>query len=449
MTNNSAQDRQVASTATLTSLAILKVNVDQGRDYLDYLRPFILQVLVDYKPDPITNSVVTGYIGEKFGLVIPERTVEIVLKRISRNHAIERKEHVYRITGDLPDPQIAVKQDKAKRQIDAVVSGLQQFSQDGRKPIRDLEHAVVAICAFLAMFDVTCLRAYLRGTAIPQLEGTHHTDIVLVSDYVQHVQRTDPERFNSFLMLVQGHMLANALLCPDLQNVSPTYRELTFYLDTPLLVQRLGLEGESKQNATRELIDLLTKLGGKVVAFSHSREELYGVLLGAAANVDSPNGRGLIVREGRKRGTTRSDLLLLAESIDDKLHKCGVRVEDTPRYNEAFQIDETIFEQFLDDEVSYRNPRAKEYDSNSVRSIYAIRGNKPAHSLEKSRAVFVTSNAAFFESGLELRQAARVITKCIRCDFRFQHCEHGVAEGTHGCALYTENPVTCVVLCSA
>ena len=89
MTNDPARDRQVASTATLTSLAILKVNVDQGKDYLDYLRPFVLQVLVERKPDPITNGVVSGYIGEKFGLVIPERTVEIVLKRISRNHAIE------------------------------------------------------------------------------------------------------------------------------------------------------------------------------------------------------------------------------------------------------------------------------------------------------------------------------------------------------------------------
>ena len=62
-----------------------------------------------------------------------------------------------------------------------------------------------------------------------------------------------------------------------------------------------------------------------------SRQERHGVLLGAAANVDSPNGRGLIVREARKRGTTRSDLLLLAESIDDKLGESGIRVEDTPR----------------------------------------------------------------------------------------------------------------------
>ena len=392
------------STATLTSLAILKVNLDQGKDYLEYLRPFILQVLVDHHPDPITNEVISDLIRKQFGLEIPKRTVEIVLKRISRKHAIERKDRVYRISGELPDPQITAKESEARRHIDAVVSGLQQFSQDGVKPISSYEEAVIAICAFLAEFDVTCLRAFLQGTTIPRLEGRHKADIVLVSEYIQYIQRTAPERFDSFLILVQGHMLANALLCPDLQNASRDFQKVTFYLDTPLLVQVLGLEGESRQSALLELIALLTKLRGKVAAFSHSRQELQSVLHGAAAHLDSSSGRGFIVHEARERGTTKSDLLLLAESIDDKLDEFGIVVEDTPHYDESLQIDETIFEQLLEDELSYYNPRAKEYDINSVRSIYAIRGERSAPSLEKARAVFVTSNSAFARAAWEFGQ---------------------------------------------
>ena len=76
-------------------------------------------------------------------------------------------------------------------------------------------------------------------------------------------------------------------------------------------------------------------------------------------------------------------------------------MEDTPRYIEALQIDETVFEQILEDEVSYYNPRAKEHDINSVRSIYAIRGNRIAPSLEKAHAVFVTSNSAFSRAAWE------------------------------------------------
>ena len=308
------------STSTLTSLAILKVTVDQKGDYLDYLRPFILQVLCDHNLDPITDSAVSRCLREQFGLEIPGRTVQIVLKRIAKHHAIKREHNVYRKTGDLPDPKIAQKQVEAERHIQAVLHGLQQFSRGTISPMDTEERAIAAICAFLADFDVICLRAYLRGTVIPQLDHTHQTDVVLVSQYVQEIQRLAPERFDSFLVLVQGHMLANALLCPDLQNFSQTYKKVTFYLDTPLLLHTLGLEGKAKEVASHELIALLIKLGGKVAAFSHSCQELLGVLHAVADNVDSPNGRGFIVQERiarqitRKRGNTRSDLLLLAES---------------------------------------------------------------------------------------------------------------------------------------
>ena len=183
-----------------------------------------------------------------------------------------------------------------------------------------------------------------------------------------------------------------------------TFGKVTFYLDTPLLVQILGLEGKYRQSASRELIALISKLGGKVAIFSHSYQELQNVLRGAAAHVDLPNGRGLIVHEARKIGTTKADLLFLAASIDDKLSEFGIKVEVTPRYIEDFQIDETMFEQVLEDEVNYHNPRAKEYDINSVRSIYTIRANRFAPSLEKARAIFVTSNAAFAKAAWEYDQ---------------------------------------------
>ena len=389
------------STNTLTSLAILKVHVDQGKDYLDYLRPFILEVLIEHNPDPITDSVVRHYIREQFGLEIPERTIQIVLKRISRRYPLKKDHGVYRITGDLPDPQITAKQTHAERHISAVLGGLRQFSQGTIKPISSDKEAIVAICTFLAKFDVACLRAYLRGTAIPSLEEPAQADIVLVSEYIQHVQQNDPERFDSFLVLVQGHMLANALMCPDLDRIKKTYREVVFFLDTPLLVRRLGAEGKAQQDATRELISLLDNLGGKVTAFSHSREELQSVLQGAANHLESPHGRSAIVLEARKHGTTRSDLLLLAESIEDKFIEAGIEVKATPRYVKRFQIDETTFEHVLDDGVSYYNPRAREYDINSVRSIYVIRGDTPAPSVEKARAILVTSNAAFAKAAWE------------------------------------------------
>lgn len=369
--------------------------IDQGGDYLEYLRPFVLQVLVNNRPDQITDQIVSEYIQDEFGLVIPNRTIQIVLKRIARKNLLKKNKGIYRITGEIPDPQITAKQKSAEDEIATVLRGLRQFSQETIKPISSDEEAVNSLCTFLAKFDITCLRAYLRRTAIPSLKEDTQAHIVLVSKYVRYLYQNDPDQLNSFLILVQGHMLANALLCPDLPTVSQSYRGVTFYLDTPLLVHRLGVEGEAKKAAACELIDLLIRLGGTVSVFSHSREELQNVLNGAVNYVDSPHGRGPIVYEARRSGTTKSDLMLIAESIDDILTDAKINVEDTPRYIKAFQIDETVFENLLSDNISYWNQRAAEYDINSVRSIYGIRANKPARSLEKARAVLVTSNGGF------------------------------------------------------
>ena len=391
-------------TETLTSLAMLKVKIDQGGDYLDYLRPFILHVLTECKPDPVTDLVIHDYLRTQFGLEIPSRTIQVVLKRISRNHHLKMVAGVYHITGELPTSGIIARKSEAERHIQAVVSGLEEFSKNTAKSITTTDEAVTAICSFLTQFQIPCLRAYLRGTAIPNVEGMHNTDIVLVSQYVQLLQRSNPDRFNSFMVMAQGHMLANALLCPDLQNAPKTFKGVTFYLDTPLLIRRLDLEGEYKTAAIVNLIDLLHNLGATIAAFSHSREELEHVLTGAANYIDDLNGRGAVVLEARRRGTTKSDILLLAAQLDERLADANIELRDTPSYTADFQINEIIFESVLEDEVSYFNPRAKEYDINSVRSIYVLRGNTSPSILEKSKAVLVTTNSGFARAAYEYGQ---------------------------------------------
>ncbi len=396
---------------------MLKVNIDQGGDYFDYLRPFILQVLCDHKPNPVTGAAVRDHIRNDFGLEIPERAVQMVLKRLSRQHPLTRDHGMYRITGDLPNPSIATEKADAERHIRAVVAGLKDFAIQTTRPVASNEEAVQAICAFLSKFNIPCLRAYLRGTAIPIIEKHDNVLIVLVSKYVLSLQETDPERFDSFLVLVKGHMLANALLCPDLQQAPRTYKAVTFYFDTPLLVRRLGLEGQAKQAAVQDLIALLRNLGARIAAFSHSRDELERVIRGASNFVDSPDGRGSIVMEARSAGTTKSDLLVVAGQIDDKLADADIEVVPTPRYVKDFQIDENTFASVLEDEVSYLNPRAREDDINSVRSIYVLRSGNTPRNVERAKAVLVTSNSGFAQAAFEYgkgheesREVSSVIT---------------------------------------
>src|SRR5258706_484235 len=113
---------------TLTSLAMLKVNIDQGRDYLDYLVPFVVQALVDSRLESVTDQHVNELLVSSYGLNIPVRTVQLVLRRLVKRRVLIREEGVYRIGGALESPRIGARKAEAERHIQAVVNGLHEFA---------------------------------------------------------------------------------------------------------------------------------------------------------------------------------------------------------------------------------------------------------------------------------------------------------------------------------
>ena len=389
------------STATLTSLAILRVNLEERwGDYLDNLRPFILQVLVTHTPDPVTDAIVARHIRCDFGLVIPRRTVQRVLRRLvnAPDINVEERSSKIQIVGSLEDPAIADKQREAESDIQSIIEGLREFSQSTTRPIANEDESISAITAFLSRFDVTCLSAYERETAIPQIGSVHPQRIVLTSDYVQHLQETNQHMFERFIVLVKGHMLANALMCPDLEDAPKRYEDVTFYLDTPLLVHWLGLESKQEETATRDLLDLVRRLGGEFAVFAHTLDELESVIYNAAEQVANDDPRMPIAYESVRRGRTVIELKLEADQVERKLYESGIMTALTPPYNVEFDIDEDAFGLLLDSRIGYGSDRARSSDINSVRGIYAVRRDSPARSLESSKAVLVTSNGSFAEA---------------------------------------------------
>ena len=147
-------------TNTLTSLAILKVEINRNGDYLTYLEPFVLQILADCNSDVVATGYITDSLQQRFGLAIPERTAEIVLRRLTRRKILTRANREFRITGSIPDPQLVSKQADAERHILSVINGVQRFSLESINPMEDEDQVVEPICGFLSEFDVSCLRSY-------------------------------------------------------------------------------------------------------------------------------------------------------------------------------------------------------------------------------------------------------------------------------------------------
>ena len=393
---------------TLSSLAMLKVSIDSGKDYLDYLKPYVIQVLVEAPPDIVSDASVAGKLRILCGLEIPYRTVNVVLQRLARDGYLSRANGAYTVVRELPAKDTSAARADAGRHIAAVTYSLRQFaSQSAAREISE-DDATDCLISFLSQFSIPCLKSYLRGTTLPNVNGHNEWQITLVSQFINELI-AKPELFESFMKLVQGHMLANALLCPDLKSVSKTYKDVVFYFDTPLLIQFLGLEGTQEKQAIDELIGLVQRLEGAIACFSHTFEELVNVIRNSASFVDSPRGRGTIVEEARKSGKSKSDLILAAQNAADVLAAGKISIIPTPPYDNKtheFEISEEVFADVLQEEVNHLNPKAKEYDVKSVRSVYVLRRGTLPFSVEKARAVLVTSNTRFSKAAYEYGRKA-------------------------------------------
>lgn len=386
------------SLSTLTSLAIIKVNLDEGHDYLHSLQPIVLHILATTQPEIITSSKISNEIKDQFGLQIPDAVIQLVLKRLARENQIQKSGGVYKTTGKIECPDFAEGREVAQTHFQEVIKKLIEFSKDTKNPIDAQEQAIDALIKFLSQFGISCLEAYINNTVLPTLDPNKNTDIVLVSSFVLHIQKSDQGCFESFVVLVKCSMLANALACPTLEQAPKTYKSVTFYFDTPLLIQLLGFDGDARQKSVQHLIQLVSKYKGKIAIFAHTREELDSVLHYAIQNFDNPRCTQKIVLSARSAGKTKSDLMLAEQKINEDLSKQKIEIKQPPRYspqNRKYEIDETALEEALRHQIpTYKDPAIR-CDIKSVRGIYVLRKNATPDALERSKAVLVTSNSSY------------------------------------------------------
>lgn len=325
---------------------------------------------------------------------MPTKAVQHVLRRLQKRRILAPENGTFKVTSDLPASNLGQLRQQAKIHIDSVINALiTTAAEHGR--VWTTDDATNAATAFLSKFTVECLRTFIFRTALPVLPATTSSDLYVVSKFLTAAQERGDAAFDSFIVLVKGLMYSNALLCPDLESLEKKFQDVTFYLDTPIILNLLGLQGAEAKRSADELIALIIKLKGSLAVFSHTVVESQHVLTFAATNLENPRVSGKVIEEARRSRVKLSDLILARDSMDDRLRRMQVFVRKSPDYTSDYQIDERAFESVLAEEVYYKGDGALLNDINSVRSIYILRKGRQPVRLEDSGAVFVTTNHGF------------------------------------------------------
>lgn len=377
----------------ITSLAVLRVNWDeQGRDYLENFAPFLTETLRASHEDLVSLGAVTEQMTALVGFSLPQGVVKTLLRRAAARKHVRRQNGVFYIDRErLPSEPMAKKEGDLRRECEALVTKLQAFASE-RFGVSwsgmEAEHALFGV---IETHAAPLLHAARRGErpVAPVLE--HQAELYVAASFVGHVYESDPSAFAYLESVATGAVLASAVYHENPAVVVERFDHLVAYLDTPLVLEMLGVNGRQVQVPLVEMIELMQDQGVDVRMFRSTMHETQGVI---DAYGSATGDRRHDVGRGPIRGAlSPSDARVLSAQLEDRLSEIGVRVLDHPGYDRTYGVDEGALEDRLQGAIDYVNPGARLHDAQALMSVYALRrGGRPSR-LEKAEAVFVTTNA--------------------------------------------------------
>ncbi|MCW5951401.1 MAG: hypothetical protein KIT69_04010, partial [Propionibacteriaceae bacterium] len=393
-------------TALLTSLAIINVNWEHHRrSYLDNFVPFAVEAMRSRADQSWTEAEVRDGLALTFGLLIPTRVVGSLLRRAANRGLASRRQNRFSLTsaGQQIDAAqtFGTLQAECRRQQRSLADALVDMAAQRFNLSWSAEDAEEALAAFIEGHAVPLLAAATRGSGYEPTDGQAGRDYV-VSVFVADVVKRDPARFGYLDQMVKGSMLASALYLEVQADVDRKFANTTLYLDTPVLLKSLGLEGPEAEQAGRQVIAMALGQDARVACFEHTLTETRRVLESAKAALASPRhrreGNGVLMHF-RAINASPSDLDLVIARLERKIADLGARVLPSPDHSERLGVDEAGLESMLQRRVGYHHRESLLIDLDSLTSVHRVRQGAAPRQLERCRALLVTDNDRLVSTG--------------------------------------------------
>lgn len=251
--------------SSLSSLALLSLQLGAGKDYLDYLQGFVVEALRKMDGNPFDAVSVQKLVESEFGLKIPAATYAIYLKRLVKQGTIKNiSSGVQFQTVNLPATTTDTDRAAARVRIKEVTDELAGFAHKRYLLKWDDGVSSNALADFLRKYSIDFLRFAESKSPLPETALDKKTTAYVVAAFVTESAREQPKLFESIKVLVQSHILANALMCPDLQQATRGFKGVHFLADTRFLIKALDLESEYDTNNAHALLAAIRALKGVV-----------------------------------------------------------------------------------------------------------------------------------------------------------------------------------------
>lgn len=395
--------------SALVGYGILRANYNnQAQDYLDNFSSFVLSAIAGAPNAVVERHAIAASIREVFGVNIPALVVPRLVRRTTRQGLTEPVgADAVRLTakGEQELPDLANALAEYRRKQTELVHEFASFIE-AEFPEHD-QLSTGDLAANLAeFFDRQAVPVLSRSMGGASRDGAPATGVqYVVSAFVAHLALRDQVRFSYVVEAAKGAMLASVLDL-DTSGMRDSLKNLTIVLDTPVVMDALGFHGPIPASAMSYVLDMARQQGVRIVMFDHSVSELDGILEAIEGHIRK-GGLSRATSTGylhfAETGATPADIAMIREQLNDQLVAAGISVIERPDNYREYGLDENELESKIHSRVHYLQDAAKVNDVRSLSAVHRLRRGDRSKTLERCRAVMMTSNINLVWGAIDFR----------------------------------------------
>jgi len=382
---------------SLTTLAMLKVNLDSNQSYVSTFLPFVLSQFQNSSQLEIQE--VQDSISENFKLRIPLNSLRSLLEKARRKNYVYRDGEAYfPIKERLKNLDFENRRSTAMRQQNDLLRRLISYLSSYHDLILTEVEAEEALFNYIRQRDFDVLRSTVFGSPFISDSENQESNKKLsynIGLFVKFAYESDKVSFELLDSYVKAYMLSQLLIFEDIAEVDKPFSNVEFYFDTPFLLRLLGYTYPEYFNACEELMTMLCSEGCKLCVFQHTVDEVVGVLTAIMIAIKNPTQKvgGEVGRYCMNNYVTPSDIELTMSTLDERFKKYSIEVKDTPIHIKEYELGENELRNYLQANYHYNNPLAMDRDIDSVSAIFRLRKGKHPRGLHECIAAFITTNS--------------------------------------------------------
>lgn len=379
------------------------------RDMLDLLAPFVQFAVAKNTcvGQVIDINRITDIIRNDFHYKdIPASVIEKIIKRDKEHFVRNNHRFILQKTFDYEIERFESRQKECLEKLTSVGQELYDFLilHCKKAKIKNTDHAIELLQQFFSSF---ALQIGLDILALTKFSSASEEIQYYIAQFIFEKKTEGSKTYGTILDLTKGFLLQSALyLQGDNTDISAaSYKSTKVFYDTPFLLQLLGYQSSEEESAAKELHNLLKRQGAQLFLFPQNEQEVLSVLTAYQYSLlgDQRSTRTLVGLDSR--GYSFDGVTRLKNNLSKTLYDTfGIILHEVPSLptNPNGTVDIAAIDFSESDAIEYVRAHTSHYKEENLQSditsalgIHRIRGGYLSQTIERCRAIFLTTNNDF------------------------------------------------------